>query len=79
MHAKPIIDIVITITNFEEARINIQPIDQPGYDYRGEYGIPRRQNFVKGDPAIYHIHMYEITSSEWRDHLLFRDYLVQHP
>ena len=49
-----------------------------GYVYRGEHGIPRRHFFVKGEPRTFHIHMFEIESEEWINHLLFRDHLIQH-
>ena len=78
MVAKPIIDIGIAVTNFEEARICIPPIVQLGYEYRGEYGIPRRHYFVKGDPRTHHLHMNEIDSRDWENQVLFRDYLIQH-
>lgn len=79
MVAKPIIDIAIAVKDFEEAKICIDPIGHLGYHYRGELGIPRRHYFVKGDPRTHHIHMVEITSQDWVNQLLFRDYLTQHP
>jgi GrpB-like predicted nucleotidyltransferase (UPF0157 family) len=79
MVAKPILDIGIAVRDFEEARRCIQPIEGLGYLYRGEYGIPRRHYFVKGNPRTYHIHMLEIESDEWRGLLLFRDMLRNYP
>ncbi len=79
MSAKPIIDIAIAVNNFEEATICIAPIEQLGYVYRGENGIPRRHYFRKGDPRTHHLHMCEVTSREWANQILFRDYLSQHP
>jgi GrpB-like predicted nucleotidyltransferase (UPF0157 family) len=78
MPAKPIIDIAIAVDNFERARLCIPSIQGLGYEYRGEFGIPRRHYFVKGNPRLFHLHMSEITSQEWHDTLLFRDYLRQH-
>lgn len=79
MLAKPIIDIAIAVANFEEAKVCIGPIETLGYEYKGEFGIPHRHYFVKGDPRIFHIHMSEITDLQWQNLLLFRDYLCQHP
>jgi GrpB-like predicted nucleotidyltransferase (UPF0157 family) len=79
MMAKPILDIGVAVTSFEEARVCIQPIEQLGYEYRGEHGIPRRHFFVKGDPRTHHLHMNEIDGREWENQVLFRDYLIQHP
>jgi len=79
MIAKPIIDIGVAVTNFEEARVCIPPVEQLGYEYRGEFGIPRRHYFVKGNPRTHHIHMNEMDSRDWENQVLFRDYLIQHP
>lgn len=78
MVAKPIIDIGIAVTSFEEARVCVQPIEELGYEYRGEHGIPRRHYFVKGNPRTHHLHMNEIDSLDWENQVLFRDYLLQH-
>jgi GrpB-like predicted nucleotidyltransferase (UPF0157 family) len=79
MIAKPIVDIAIAVVDFEEARLCIPLIEGLGYEYRGEFGIPHRHYFVKGDPRVAHIHMSEIISITWQNLLLFRDYLCQHP
>lgn len=79
MVAKPILDIGIAVTSFEEARVCISPVEQLGYEYKGEFGIPRRHYFVKGDPRTHHIHMNEMGSPDWENQVLFRDYLMQHP
>lgn len=77
--AKPIIDIAIAVENFDKAVVCIQPIENLGYIYRGENGIPRRHYFRKGDPRTHHIHMNEITGLDWENQILFRDYLIRHP
>jgi GrpB-like predicted nucleotidyltransferase (UPF0157 family) len=79
MLAKPIIDIAIAVSDYEEAKVCIEPIETLGYEYKGEFGIPRRHYFVKGDPRTFHIHICEVRSQEWVDLLFFRDHLSQHP
>ncbi len=79
MPAKPIVDIAIAVADFEEAKACIPLIEALGYEYKGEFGIPHRHYFVKGEPRLFHIHMSEINSTEWQNHILFRDYLCQHP
>ena len=79
MLAKPIIDIAIAVTDFEQARVCIPLMEGLGYEYRGEQGIPRRHMFAKGNPRTFHVHMLESESLEWQNRLLFRDYLCQHP
>jgi GrpB-like predicted nucleotidyltransferase (UPF0157 family) len=78
MPAKPIIDIAIAVADFEGARVCIPLMEGLEYEYKGEFGIPTRHYFVKGDPRTFHVHMSEITSLEWQNTLLFRDYLCQH-
>ncbi len=79
MLAKPIIDIAIAVTDFDKARVSIPLMEGLGYEYRAEQGIPRRHMFARGNPRTFHVHMLEIESLEWQNHLLFRDYLCQHP
>ncbi len=79
MIAKPIIDVGIAVTSFEGAKVCIQPIVQLGYEYRGEHKIPQRHYFVKGDPRTHHLHVNEIDSRAWEDHVLFRDTRIQYP
>jgi GrpB-like predicted nucleotidyltransferase (UPF0157 family) len=78
MLAKPIVDIAIAIADFEEARVCIPLMEELEYEYKGEFGIPHRHYFVKGDPRTFHVHMSEIDSLEWENTILFRDYLCQH-
>ena len=85
--AKPILDIAVGVEKFETAAVCIPLLEPLGYLYRGEHGIPRRHYFVKrahavsgdhavqGQPRTHHLHMLEIDSQGWRDHLLFRDTL----
>ncbi len=79
MPAKPIIDIAIAVDDFEDAKVCIPIIESLGYEYKGEFGIPHRHYFVKGNPRLFHIHMSEITSIEWQNTIQFRDYLRAHP
>jgi len=79
MIAKPILDIGIAVRDYEEARVCIRPVEQLGYEYRGELGISRRHYFVKGEPRTHHIHMNERDSRDWENQVLFRDYLIHHP
>ncbi len=79
MAAKPILDIAVAVADFEEAARCVPPLEQLGYLYRGENGIPRRHYFVKGDPVIHHLHMVEIQSEQWASMIGFRDHLRHHP
>src|SRR5215208_5776846 len=60
--AKPIIDIGVAVANFEQAAVCIEPMQTLGYEYKGEFGIPRRHFFTQGEPRTHHLHMNEISS-----------------
>ncbi len=79
MLAKPILDIGIAVANFEAAAVCIKPLEEIGYTYNGESGIPRRHWYAKGNPVTHHVHILEITSQTWKNNLIFRDYLIQNP
>jgi GrpB-like predicted nucleotidyltransferase (UPF0157 family) len=81
LEAKPIIDILVGVQKLEDAEKCIAPLARIGYEYRGESGIKRRFYFRKGtgDVSTHHLNIVEVTSHYWRIHLLFRDYLRQHP
>lgn len=87
--AKPIVDMLVEVTDLEETRIRIAPIlEAQGYDYfwrptHGDDGPPFYAWFIKRDPQTrartHHIQMVERSFQEHWDQLLFRDYLIQHP
>jgi GrpB-like predicted nucleotidyltransferase (UPF0157 family) len=83
--AKPIIDIMIAVRTLAEAdRFCIQPIVALGYEYvkAFEAETPHRRYFRKENAdgvRTHHIHLVEINSQWWVDHLLFRDYLRADP
>jgi GrpB-like predicted nucleotidyltransferase (UPF0157 family) len=79
--AKPIIDIAIAIDDLNNIEEVIHLLEEGGYEYRGEGDIPDRHLFVKGDEECrtHHMHVMVNTSYEWKKHILFRDYLREHP
>lgn len=86
--AKPIVDLLVEVTDLEETKRRIVPVlEGQGYDYfwrptHGDDGPPFYAWFIKRDPATgvrtHHIHMVEAAFTEHRDRLLFRDYLIDH-
>lgn len=76
--AKPIIDIGIGIDNATNLEDITKSLEEIGYINKGENGIAGRSYFVKGLPEKrkYHLHMYKINHPNWKNHLLFRDYLI---
>ncbi len=77
--AKPILDIMVGMRSLRDAECCIEPLEQLGYEYRGEAGVPGRLFFRMGNPKTHHLHITEIGSEFWERHLLFRDYLRTHP
>ncbi len=83
MTAKPTLDVGVGVgvEDFEEAFALIAPLERIGYNYRGDYGIPRRHSFIRGTAEVrtHHLHMVEVHSENWKKTLFFRDYLRAHP
>jgi GrpB-like predicted nucleotidyltransferase (UPF0157 family) len=75
--AKPILDMAVAIHDFESGHALVPALVALGYTYRGENGIPRRHYFERGD--IYHLHVFDQESLDWRRHLRFRDRLLASP
>jgi GrpB-like predicted nucleotidyltransferase (UPF0157 family) len=73
--AKPILDILAGYPRGVSVPAYISVLTNANYVHRGEQGIPGRQFFRRGDPRAYHLHLAEIASGFWRDHLTFRDRL----
>jgi GrpB-like predicted nucleotidyltransferase (UPF0157 family) len=78
LSGKPIIDIAVAVREIADAERCVIPLEDIGYQYRGELGIPGRHFFCKGEPRTHHLHLVKAESDFWRSHLLFRDYLRQH-
>jgi GrpB-like predicted nucleotidyltransferase (UPF0157 family) len=76
---KPVIDIMIGVTRFEDGERCVAPLEALGYEYRGEAGIPGRLFFRRGLPRTHQVHMVEQGSDFWEDQLLFRNFLRTHP
>ena len=85
--AKPIVDMLVEVTDLQKTKTRIVPIlESQGYDYLwrptwGDDVPPFYAWFIKRDRhgnRTHHIHMVEPHFEHW-DRLLFRDYLIQHP
>jgi len=87
--AKPIVDMLVEVTDLGETKARIVPIlESQGYDYfwrptHGDDGPPFYAWFIKRNPQTgartHHIHMVENTFAEHWDRLYFRDYLIERP
>jgi GrpB-like predicted nucleotidyltransferase (UPF0157 family) len=87
--AKPIVDILVEVTDLSAIRQLVAPgLEEHGYDYfwrptAGSDTPPFYAWFIRRDRhssvRTHHIHMVEPHFSEHWDRLLFRDYLIAHP
>lgn len=78
--AKPLIDIALTFENWESGNALIEPIVSLNYEFIAGAGVADRLLFVKrvdGD-SYYHIHAYSQGSTNYKNQILFRDYLRNH-
>ena len=76
--AKPIIDILLGVRKISDADEFIPKMLELGYEYRNHFEnvMPYRRYFTK--PGYYHVHTVEVTSSFWKRHIQFRDYMREH-
>ncbi len=75
--AKPIIDITIEVEDISSVNQLNKSLAAVGYGALGEYGMPLRRLFAKGDPRTHHLHVWDKGHAEIAKDLLFRDTLIQ--
>ncbi|KWU58249.1 hypothetical protein AWW70_21045 [Bacillus mycoides] len=77
--AKPLIDMMIGVTNLQITGNWREVLEEIGYEY-----VPKKTPnwlfFRKGKwrAGTHHLHVYIYNSEEWRNNLLFRDFLINH-
>jgi GrpB-like predicted nucleotidyltransferase (UPF0157 family) len=81
MPSKPILDIAVSVNNLDDADMFIESLSTLGYEYVPKMEFPNRRFFRKGErkKGTHHLHVYEQSSDEWRNNLLFRNFLRSHP
>jgi len=79
--AKPILDFVMGVRSLSAFDQETAILDGLGYSARGEHGISGRRYFTKdtNGSRSHHLHVYQYENPEIERHLLFRDFLRQHP
>ncbi|XQY90038.1 GrpB family protein [Metabacillus sp. HB246100] len=77
LSAKPIIDIMIGVSDLECVTEFIKPLKQVGYEFVNHENFPERRFFRKGEwrAGTHHLHVYQYGGKHWRDQILFRDEL----
>ncbi|MCT4792445.1 MULTISPECIES: GrpB family protein [Exiguobacterium] len=80
LSAKPILDILPVVDSLDGIEAFDAAMEQIGYEAKGEFGMPGRRYYRKGgDNRTHHIHLYVDGNPEIMRHVVFRDYLRQHP
>ena len=63
------------IASLAQMPLCVERMAAAGYEYKGEYGLPGRHFFTKGNPTMFHLHIVEQASEHWRVWMQFRDHL----
>jgi len=82
IRAKPIIDILVEVSQIERVDDQTECMNELGYEACGEYGISGRRYFRKpnhGGQRAFHVHVFQSGSEHVLEHIAFRDYLLAHP
>jgi GrpB-like predicted nucleotidyltransferase (UPF0157 family) len=77
--AKPIVDILVGLRELKLTDAEIDAMERLGYEYLGEFGLPGRLYFRKGEPRTHHVHVVAHGGEHWDRHLAFRDTLRSDP
>jgi GrpB-like predicted nucleotidyltransferase (UPF0157 family) len=78
MKAKPVIDILVEVPSLDVLDEKSSALEALGYEALGEFGIPGRRYFCRGDAAglrTHQVHAFKAGSPDVIRHLAFRDYL----
>ncbi len=78
--AKPIIDILLGVQDVNNTSLFVHQLETIGYEFVPKPQWIDRKFFRKGEwgKGTVHLHLCEVNSQEWKEKLLFRDYLRSH-
>ena len=77
--AKPILDILVGLPDFEAGRALVAPMQGLGYDYVGVDMVPDDHLFGLGEPRTHLVHAVVHGGHHWTRNLRFRDQLRAQP
>jgi GrpB-like predicted nucleotidyltransferase (UPF0157 family) len=78
MRAKPILDILVGVSPFDDWEKCKDPLESLGYDYAANAGVPGHHIFGRGRDSTertHLVHVVEFLGEEWCDNLALRDAL----
>lgn len=72
---------MVGVHHLEQVAELVHSLQEIGYEYVPKIEFKDRKFFRKGQwgQGTCHLHICEYDSSEWREKILFRDYLRNHP
>jgi len=77
--AKPVIDILIEVSDLKELDASNDKIEALGYEIKGENGISGRLYFQKGgNQRSHHVHAFQTNDLHLHRHRAFKEYLIAH-
>ena len=82
MDAKPILDLMVAVEQIENFSVFTSMLKTLGYEFRRDNRSDQEHVlYVKGpeDDRTHYLKLTTPGSSFWREHILFRDYLIHHP
>jgi GrpB-like predicted nucleotidyltransferase (UPF0157 family) len=82
IRAKPIIDILMEVSELSELDRRTSQLEALGYEAMGEFGSPGRRYFRREDQAgtrTHQVHAFLAGSDGVDRHLAFRDYMIAYP
>lgn len=82
MDAKPILDLMMAVPQIDRYDIYVETLEKLGYQFRRDYRKEQEHVLlVKGpeEKRTHYLKMTTLDSNFWREHILFRDYLIRHP
>lgn len=80
LSAKPVIDILIEVTNLTELDSANKSMAALDYLVKGENGISGRRYFEKGgNQRSHHVHAFQTSDLHLIRHRAFKEYLIAHP
>jgi GrpB-like predicted nucleotidyltransferase (UPF0157 family) len=80
--SKPIIDILLEVSDLAELDARSPRLAKLGYEAKGEFGIRGRRYFRRDNELgtrTHQVHAFVANSEQVSRHLAFRDYLISHP
>ncbi|HEY6584239.1 MAG TPA: GrpB family protein [Gaiellaceae bacterium] len=72
--AKPIVDVLVGLRELELSNEQVAAMEELGYEYLGDYGLPGRFFFRK-ETRSHHVHVVQHGGEHWQRQLTFRDAL----